>query len=140
MECHPKTHQRDDQKALSDYVLIPSSHHRPRTFNRNDKRSVGYTGSNIKHTLLILVGRAVTSRTKFRRKTRNNHWHAKYANNNRNFKRSLYRLFFLHRSMQEKNVDARKTRDFANLTQNSSTVILSIYNVVLSFTKTVIRF
>ena len=84
-----KTHQRDDQKALSDYVLIPSSHHRARTFNRNDKRSVGYTGSNIKHTLLILVGRAVTSRTKFRRKTRNNHWHAKYANNNRNFKRSL---------------------------------------------------
>lgn len=76
MECHPKTHQRDDQKALSDYVLIPSSHHRPRTFN-------------IKHTLLILVGRAVTSRTKFRRKTRNNYWHAKYANNNRNFKRSL---------------------------------------------------
>lgn len=52
MECHPKTHQRDDQKALSDYVLIPSSHHRPRTFN-------------IKHTLLILVGRAVTSRTNF---------------------------------------------------------------------------
>ena len=44
MECHPKTHQRDDQKALSDYVLIPSSHHRPRTFNRNDKRSVGNTG------------------------------------------------------------------------------------------------
>lgn len=42
--------------------------------------------------------------------------------------------------MREKNVDARKTRDFANLTQNSSTVILSIYNVVLSFTKTVIRF
>lgn len=39
-----------------------------------------------------------------------------------------------------KNVDARKTRDFANLTQNSSTVILSIYYVVLSFTKTVIRF
>lgn len=40
----------------------------------------------------------------------------------------------------KKNVDARKTRDFANLTQNSSTVILSIYYVVLSFTKTVIRF
>lgn len=39
-----------------------------------------------------------------------------------------------------KNVDARKTRDFANLTQNSSTVILSIYNVVLSLPKLLYAF